>query len=796
LPDYDPHSPATVGSEWMGSRQRILPIGTGNAAGPRIHSTATESVSAITVLTRSPAGPQPLLLCDVYDLAGDINPDDEFCVAKPTACYSLGAGFQTWVGGVFGGSSDPAVTNAVDDIVGDDVPTDTGQNDALVASAHPFSARAMFFNNGVFFHGDTGASGASITGKRIKYVEIVAIMSNQTGAPITVCGNLEGHAGVGSTGIEQSAPQTIPAGAVLQRMRFRFKQNNAVGGLPWDHGNIAPWFNGTAGFGFSVLSKPGAGWFGISAIEFGVHVCTETRVAHGVGFGKAGGGDVFSSFAMLDPNDGSSQAWAKVNGHNYWVAITAVRAPSAIFGVSTYGVAGAPFAQLPTTQLETCALGTEGMGVPVSELVPDIDAMQCLLVVGGGYSVDSNVYAGVAPFVCGDDGSASLRQDMTGSGTFQIVGLLVAGDGTQDAPLTIQLKRGSSVLSSATIDPADSDAPSDGRATVVKRVLSAPITFSGGEYIQVSSTSTHGWSLPCLFTRLGADTINSVSTGAAARGIGGSADSANSDVTQDFPWWISTIPSPPSGLAATVANFTTTNASPGGPRRISYAALNWNSTALGGNFNYYEVLRNGNVIARITAEGQSLFNDFEMKRGVVNSYTVRVVRDDGAQSVESAGATVTVDSPQDCDVILTSNAAPDLTLAYQTAPGHAYGRSSSSLVQKQIIAGRVAPVVIRPLTEGNADTFQHIYTVQINDFDDVPAVFDRAVFAPLVRLVEAALPYVAVCQGNGDRWFASGTIPDGGLVFTQPGNAHRATIAWTECATLPAIVLTAAPWHP
>lgn len=795
MPNYNPNAPAIRGSEWPGARQRVLPIGPGNAAGARFTAASSQSVSAITALVRSAPGPQPLLLCDVYDLAGAVNPPDEFCVAKPTSCYFLGAGLQTWIGGVFGGSADPAVTQCVDDIVGDLQPTDTGQNDALVASAHPWSSRTMFFNNGTFFHGSDGSSGATISGKRIKYVEIVAIMSNQTGSPITVCGYLEGHASVGSTGVEPSAPQVIPAGAVLQRMRFRFMQNNAVGGLPWDHTNLAPWFNGTAGFGFGVLSKPGAGWFGISAIEFGVHVCTETRVARGVGFG-APGADVFASFPMLNPLDGTSQAFAKVSGHTYFVAITATRSTAALVGVSAAGVRNAKLSQLPTTQLGSVALGDQGLTVPTSAIVPDIDAMHMLLVVGGGYSADSNCYAGVAPVLVGDDGQGSARQDVTGSGTFGTCGILVAGDGTQDDDLTIQLKRGASVLATATIALDDPDAPVDGRPTMVKRSLSAPVAFSGGEYLQVSSSSTHGWSLPKMYTRLGGTSADAIPVAAAAVGIGGSGDSGDSDVTTDFPWWVATIPATPTGLAGAVHDFTTTNASPGGPKRISYASLNWNNTALGGSFDHYEVLRNGAVIAAITAEGQSLFNDFEGKRGAANNYQVRVVRNDGAVSALSAGVVITVTSPGDCDAILTSNVNPDLTLAYQSAPGHAYGRSSNALAQKQIIAGRKAPFVIRPLTEGNADTFGHVYTVQIDDFDAVPTVFDRSVFNPLVAIIEAPLPYVAVCQGNGDRWFAAGNINDGSMVFSQPGNAHRATIAWTEVATVPAPVVTAAPWHP
>lgn len=143
-------------------------------------------------------------------------------------------------------------------------------------------------------------------------------------------------------------------------------------------------------------------------------------------------------------------------------------------------------------------------------------------------------------------------------------------------------------------------------------------------------------------------------------------------------------------------------------------------------------------------------------------------------------AAVTIPTDGLCDVILASNEQPALSLAYQDAQPHAYTRSDAPLFTTQVIAGRQMPLAFRPLVEGQGDVFQRVMLIAIDQVLAPLTTIDRSVFKPLVDLIDADVTHIAVCQGNGDRWYVAARPP--ALSMTQPGNAHHATVDFIEIA--------------
>lgn len=811
MANYNRKTPGIQGADWYGSRQRAIAVSAGVAGGPLLTAEHTESIASLAMLTRTPLGPQPVCMCDVYDLANPLADGEQMVMMRPTANASNWAAVSGgWdMRGSDAGIS-PYADNAyqhLDEIVyahyalSPSDPANTWASQvryAAVATRTPYAARIEFVHadgtDNAKFDGNDGSALAAtvLNGKRIKSVEVVATLQNDTPAAIGIDAILTlGGVRVSST----DGPYSLPIFAGITRVVWRFNANAVSGGLPWSQAAIAGLLAGTDLFGIGITSKPAAGLLHVGSIVLQIRVCNERRLATSIGYGGPGV-DTWSGFPLVSPADFMTPlAWSKVTGHQYAMLVSAFRAPISLLGVDSGATDGGT--NLIDHGLATVSLDPLSVLCPSGALVPDnLPAMNVTMgITGGGISADSVPYAVVNALRCGADGASPLTQGLpSGTGSYGIAGILVASDG-QDAPLTVELKTGATVLGTGTIEPGD--VPMDGLYHLLWVQLDNAAALDGGQTLSCRSTSTRGWLLPCLFgVGVGMDPADAQGATAAVAGIGGTADTANEGATSDFPWSIGTVPAAPTGLTGNEQNFTTTNKSPGGPARIGYAALDWTSTTLGAAFGFYELQRDGVAIAWITSEASSYFNDFESARNTDAVYRVRVVRNDGARSALSGSATVQVHTALDCDNVLTSNWFPDLTVAYQDEAPHSYGRANASTINPQLIAGRRYPVVVRPLTEGDSDVFSRIYNVAQDTLTTPLTVIDRRNFDPIVAIVEAPAPYVALLQGNGDRWLVAGRIDANAMVMSQPGNSHKATVGWTEVDGGSAILETATPWAP
>lgn len=164
-------------------------------------------------------------------------------------------------------------------------------------------------------------------------------------------------------------------------------------------------------------------------------------------------------------------------------------------------------------------------------------------------------------------------------------------------------------------------------------------------------------------------------------------------------------------------------------------------------------------------------------------------------------ASVTVPTDSVCDFVLVSNAAPDLARVYveegQDATTHAYVRANQPLAVKHVIDGRQAPVAFRSQLAGNSDIVtRKLIVAGSNPGAVLASTFaDRASYQPLVTTIEdPTSPYIAVMDGRGNRWFAFLELVS--MPFNRLGDYALAEILFTDCATDPAVLESAAPWHP
>ena len=162
-------------------------------------------------------------------------------------------------------------------------------------------------------------------------------------------------------------------------------------------------------------------------------------------------------------------------------------------------------------------------------------------------------------------------------------------------------------------------------------------------------------------------------------------------------------------------------------------------------------------------------------------------------------AAVTIPTDASCDLILASNADPTKAWAGQEngdqSPVHSYARANASLAAVHVIAGRQMPLGERPLTEGNADVFTRQLIVAIDTPGEPVATVDRAVFDPILALIEdPGVPYVALCDGHGRRWFVFPEFVDG--TYDWRLHEHQANVKFTEVAKVPTAFETADPPTP
>lgn len=242
---------------------------------------------------------------------------------------------------------------------------------------------------------------------------------------------------------------------------------------------------------------------------------------------------------------------------------------------------------------------------------------------------------------------------------------------------------------------------------------------------------------------------------------------------------------------------------------IDYAALTWNPTAQGATFGYYEVqrltqrsdfttLETFSPIAHITDETVTFFNDFECARTADGSVTsiYQVLVYDTIRGLSGASITpaVRVITDNSCDICLTSNYTPDLSVAYQDHAPYDFVTGDTALVRSHRIVGRRKPQMFRA-ANSDGDVFTRQLVLGANKVSDATdAEIGRVVFEPLLSRVRDTLaPYVCVTDGMGRRWYCGAKFQKGH--FEAQWANYTADVEFTEVADFPTIVVALSPWQ-
>lgn len=244
------------------------------------------------------------------------------------------------------------------------------------------------------------------------------------------------------------------------------------------------------------------------------------------------------------------------------------------------------------------------------------------------------------------------------------------------------------------------------------------------------------------------------------------------------------------GLVSAAASHVPASALPGvfGIGSVEYAQMSWTGTDLGEFFDAYEIERDEAgewvQIARLVDEALSFFADHEGLRsvaGVVSMYRVRVAHRFLGMSDWAEFDPVSVRCGNDTDVILVSNATPDLTCAYHDEGPYQF--AVMDIAKTVRLQGRAKPIRFRA-PDADGDTFTRKLIVAQHDSELVGDDAGRVVFGPLLaRIRDTAAPYVALLDGYGHRWMC-------GLEFVAGDQnpalgSYLATVAFTEVASSP-----------
>jgi hypothetical protein len=273
------------------------------------------------------------------------------------------------------------------------------------------------------------------------------------------------------------------------------------------------------------------------------------------------------------------------------------------------------------------------------------------------------------------------------------------------------------------------------------------------------------------------------------------------DTSEPGPWTddnsdaqvvISQKPNPPNAVGATVVT-----GDYGGVSH-DHVTVTWAAPTGGApaDFGGYEIERwdartGWAPVALIADDTQTSWDDHEARLGEETTYRMRTVRggDDIAGDWETTDP-VTVPAPDGCLLSFSSNEAPDDGLAYadvyQGDPARAYAFPEAAETVTHRIYGRDYVAAFRP-TEVRGVAFTRVLDiVHADDAGTFPSPQGPDQFAPLRALARADLSYVCVRDGDGNRWFASITVPDG--VSRVWAGAHKATVNVTETTATPTIV--------
>lgn len=271
---------------------------------------------------------------------------------------------------------------------------------------------------------------------------------------------------------------------------------------------------------------------------------------------------------------------------------------------------------------------------------------------------------------------------------------------------------------------------------------------------------------------------------------------------------------------------------------ITIVHLTWDASAIGATFASYDVERydvnadgtaSWNLVEQITNETQNFVYDHECCRavstipvpdittgynahisyaahrgynggtagvsaGFVTLYRVRTVDAIAGPSDWADFPRVAVATDGDCDLILSSNWTPDLSVAYLDEAPYEFSVDDSANVKSRRVYGAPMPTGFR--ARGRlGDIFDRTLIVAFNDPNVAGVDSGRALYDPLLdRIRDFASPYVCITDGMGRRWFALVTFNK--ATYRKVGEQYLAAVTFQEVSLLPVPVVTDLPWIP
>lgn len=249
------------------------------------------------------------------------------------------------------------------------------------------------------------------------------------------------------------------------------------------------------------------------------------------------------------------------------------------------------------------------------------------------------------------------------------------------------------------------------------------------------------------------------------------------------------------------------------PTGIRYHQISWdpvNDLAVAG-FAYYEVQRRDTTmpadewetVGQVTTVASTDMDDYEARVGVVSSYRVRQVHEDGYTSAWSATATSTITAPgvtgtgvEVSVLILTSNQNPAGNLAHvmswpgSTVPTQDFQYPESGQTVYESMYGRDYQVAFRPLERGGVEFTR---TLLLNAAGVPTLTLDKSALA-LRDLAWETVPYVCTRDQMGNRWLAGLEVPSSATRdVPSAGHLVLAPVTFTEVTATPAPVDVVGP---
>jgi len=659
------------------------------------------------------------------------------------------------------------------------------------------------------------------------YVDVTwGFLTTQGGSPTLTLELWNNATSVASMG-QATGPYlgTSPNGAVSTYGPFYV---NPVTQEPWTQADIVS-FDSASGLAWAVDSALTLGGSNalIGGISMRVQYVTEKRIAMGsCATQSTPPSGVQTNLPLTLKTPALVDNFAKVSGTDYLVVVSRLDTGAVLSGTSTLTPS---IKYIDSGEANPHGQGTErAVTVAASGQVLTVgaDATKAYAAIwgtsGGAISADSQPYHTVGAFACATGMEVRQRLTAASTGNFPALRVLVGVEPgvapTED--LTIRVHNasgGAQVGGDVTLSwPTDledvvpsafSTAFEDGPARLYELVVEfgATVPLVSATTYYVEFTSSTPVATPWMVAVLSFEETHAL-TGTADFGgatLYATADGTDYTATRDVPVLLLSETTAPASFTATAVVGAEADAFGGDcdPGTISYAQLTWAATALGADFDYYEIQRyertndpwpvlgsqfTWRTIARELLEATVSFADHEPRSNESMSYRIRVVRADGGIS-SWVTASVTV-AQADGTVLITSNADTSLAVAFVLqGPGHEWTPRTSAQRVLGEFYDRDYPAEFRPLEKGGMEyPFTVIVYASLTGTPDWGAA--SAAFLGLRGIAEATgLPYVCVRLPTGDRFFGSLIIPRP-VTWDAQTNVYLAPCLIVETTAVPTVV--------